>query len=295
MFLPYFIMRGVFSMTPLRKKMSEDMEFRNLAPRTIREYLYDVARFAKHFGKSPALLGPEEIRAYQRYMLIEKGFSWSYYNRSVSAIRFLYQVTLEKEWLIKRLPRARKEKSLPIILNMEELARFFKVIRDIKYRAMLMTAYSAGLRVSEVVSLHVDDIDSRRKMIRVQQGKGRKDRYVMLSPTLLTILRVYWKEKRPTGWLFPGRGKGEHLTARMVQRACDIARRAARIRKRVTPHTLRHSFATHLLEDGADLRTIQTLLGHRSLQTTALYTQVSTRTICATRSPLDILFSERLN
>ena len=269
--------------------MSEDMEIRNLSPRTRREYLYNVARFARHFGKSPDLLGPDEIRLYQVYLLHDRHLSWSYYNQCICALRFFYQVTVEKEWIIRHLPFPRKEKHLPVVLSMNELARFFRVIHNTKHRAILMTTYAAGLRVSEVVSLRVDDIDSQRNVIWVRQGKGCKDRFVMLSKALLTILRAYWKDKKPTGWLFPGKGHGEHLTTRMVQHACDIARRAARIKKTVTPHTLRHSFATHLLEGGSDIRTIQALLGHKSLQTTARYIQVSTRTICATISPLDVL------
>jgi integrase/recombinase XerD len=283
------LLRGVFNMTPLRKQMIEDMEIRNLSPRTQREYIYDVARFARHFGTSPDMLGPDEIRSYQGYLLHQRKVSWSFYNQCICALRFLYQVTIGKDWLIKHLPFPRREKILPEILSIKEVVRFFGAVKDIKYRALLMTAYAAGLRVSEVVSLRIEDIDSTRMMIRVRQGKGRKDRYVMLSHKLLTLLRAYWKEKHPQEWLFPGRGANRHISTKMVQCACERARKASRLRKKVTPKMLRHSFATHLLESGTDLRTIQILMGHRSLQTTAHYIHVSSATICATVSPLDLL------
>lgn len=273
--------------------MMEDMEIRNLAPRTRREYILCVARFARHFGTSPDLLGLEHIRAFQVYLIEDRKFSWSYYNQCVCALRFFYQITLEKDWLIKHLPLPRRESILPEVLSVGEVARFFKKIENMKHRAILMTAYSAGLRVSEVVSLHVADIDSQRMMIRVQQGKGRKDRYVMLSHTLLSLLRSYWKESAPREWLFPGRRPGEHLSTKMVQHACHQALKASRLKKHVTPKTLRHSFATHLLEAGTDLRTIQVLMGHRSFHTTARYAHVSTRMICSTVSPLDLLPAER--
>jgi site-specific recombinase XerD len=269
--------------------MIEDMEIRNLAPRTQREYVYDVARFARYFGKSPHLLGLEEIRAYQIYLIHERKLSWSHYNQTVCALRFLYRTTLKREWRIRHIPCQRKERILPEIPSPKEIVRFFSVVTDIKYRAILMTTYAAGLRVSEIVSLRVDDIDSGRMMIRINQGKGRKDRYVMLAERLLTVLREYWKEARPKGWLFPGMREGEHLHQRMVQRACKLTWKASGIRKKITPRILRHSFATHLMENDADLRTIQELLGHQSIYTTARYTHVSTKTICATKSPLDLL------
>jgi integrase/recombinase XerD len=282
--------KGVFHMTPLRKRMMEDMEIRNLAPRTRREYLFNVGKFARYFDKSPHLLGKEEIRAYQLYLLHEKKLSWSYVNQNICALRFLYKITLGKEWSLRYcIPYQKRERTLPEIPSPEEIVQFFSVVANIKYRAILETVYAGGLRILEVVSLRVDDIDSSRMMIRVKQGKGRKDRYVMLSERLLTLLREYWRKHRPKGWLFPGMREGEHLHTRMVQRACERAWRASTVRKRITPRILRHCFATHLLESGADLRTIKELLGHYRLETTARYTHISKKTICATKSPLDLL------
>jgi site-specific recombinase XerD len=268
--------------------MREDMKIRNLSPGTQEVYIGQVAAFARYFGKSPDQLGPEEIRRYQLYLVEAKGLSSSAINVTVCALRFLYRITLRRTWDIERIPLARREKKLPEVLSPEEVTRFFQAITSTKYRALLMTAYAAGLRISEVTRLRVADIDSRRMTIRVQQGKGRKDRYVMLSPRLLALLRDYWKAYRPLDWLFPGHG--QHPLAPMtVQRVCNKAWRASALRKPVTPHTLRHCFATHLLEAGTDLRTVQVLLGHRSPTTTARYTHIAIPNIQQTRSPLDSL------
>ncbi len=280
-------------MTPLRQRMLEDLRLRNYSPRTQYQYIYYVAAFAKHFGKSPDLLGLEEIRAYQIYLVNKRRVSWSSLNICVAALRFLYQVTLRRDWDIQHIPYAKRERKLPVVLSQDELARFFQAIVSLKYRAILMTAYSAGLRLAEVVALRVTDLDSQRMVIRVRQGKGHKDRYVMLSPTLLTLLRTYWKTARPTEWLFPGRVRGEHVSPRTVQAACERAWEESGVNKKVTVRSLRHSFATHLLEAGTDVRTIQILLGHSSLQTTARYTHVSTATIRAAASPLESL-TERI-
>jgi len=274
-------------MTPLRQRMSEDLRLRNFAPLTQRRYLDAVAKFAQYFGRSPDQLGPEHIRTYQLHLLSQQ-MSYSSLRIVVSALRFFYHVTLDREWAIEEIPYPRQPRTLPVILSLAEVAQFLSAITNLKHRAALMTAYAAGLRVSEVVNLKVTDIDSQRMVIRVQQGKGRKDRYVMLSPQLLLVLRSYWRAVRPKDWLFPGR-HGMHLGVRMVQVACRQAHQASGLAKRVTVHTLRHSFATHLLEAGTDVRTIQLLLGHRSLATTACYTHVATTTVCATPSPLDLL------
>lgn len=276
-------------MTPLRQRMLDDLRLRNYSPHTQYQYIYYIAAFAKHFGKSPELLGLEEIRAYQIYLVNERHISWSTLNICVAALRFLYHVTLGKDWDIQHIPYAKRGRKLPVVLSQDELAQFFQAISSLKYRAILMTAYSAGLRLAEVAALRVTDIDSGRMVIRVQQGKGRKDRYVMLSPALLTLLRTYWKAARPAEWLFPGRTLGEHIGPRAVQTACERAAEASGLSKKVTVRSLRHSFATHLLEAGTDVRTIQILLGHSSLQTTARYTHVSTATIRAAASPLDSL------
>jgi site-specific recombinase XerD len=269
--------------------MIEDLKLRNLAPRTIEVYVQRVAAFARHFGKSPEHLGQPEVRSYLVHLVQEKHVSWSYYNQALCALRLLYRVTLGKKWVLNGVVFPKQEKKLPVVLSPAEVAQFFGAIPGLKHRALLMTAYAAGLRVSEVVALRVDDIDSRRMVIRVRQAKGRKDRYVMLSPRLLEILRQYWKAARPTGYLFPGQDPEKPLNARTVHQACRDACQSAGLNKHVTVHTLRHSFATHLLEAGTNLRTIQILLGHSSLRTTAVYTHVSAATLEATPSPLDRL------
>jgi integrase/recombinase XerD len=275
--------------TPLRQRMIEDMKLRNFSPHTIQAYVDRVAAFAKYFGKSPHLLGPKEVRRYLVFLVEEKRVSWSYYGQAICAIRFLYRVTLGKEWVVKGVVSPKKEMKLPIILSAAEVTQFLGAITSIKHRAILVTAYAAGLRVSEIVALQVADIDSRRMVIRIRQGKGHKDREVMLSPRLLAVLREYWKAVRPKHWLFPGKIPNRPLTAKSVWCACVKAGRDAGLDKHVTVRALRHSFATHLLENGTNIRTIQLLLGHRSLRTTAVYTHVSAGTLQATQSPLDRL------
>ena len=277
-------------MTPLRKRMTEDMQMRNLAPETQKNYIHHVAGFAKYFGKSPELLDLEAVRQYQLYLLNERKLSPETINQCMSAVQFLYLTTLEMPWTSEYFPRIRRPHKLPVVLSQEEVLAFFDHIPSLKYRAALMTAYGAGLRVSEVVALHVTDIDSQRMLLRIQQGKGHKDRYAMLSPRLLDVLRRYFRAVRPPGdYLFPSWRKEHHLSTAALQLACREAALRAGIRKRVTVHTLRHSFATHLLENGADLRIIQVLLGHSQVDTTARYAAVSPRVVAATVSPLDAM------
>lgn len=276
-------------MTTMRQRMIEDMRVRNLSLNTQRIYVDRVAKYAQHFGKSPALLGPDEIRTYQVYLIHDRNASWSMLGQTVCALRFLYNVTLGKEWMIRYIPGPQKPIMLPVVLSLDEVSRFFQNIFNLKHRAILMTAYAAGLRVSEVIALRVNDIDSARMLIRIDQGKGRKDRYVMLSPNLLDLLRAYWKVARPAGLLFPGRYRDRPITREAVYQVSIKAAKAAGFNKKVTPRTLRHCFATHLLEAGANIRVIQMLLGHRSLRTTARYTHVSTATLRSTPSPLDSL------
>jgi site-specific recombinase XerD len=278
-------------MTPLRRRMVEDMELRNLAPKTVEVYVQRVAAFARHFRRSPESLGPDEVRSYLIHLVQERRVSWSYYNQTVAALRFLYEVTLERQGVLQRIRCPKLPKKLPTVLSPDEVTRVFAAVASLKHRTILMTAYAAGLRVSEVASLRVDDIDSQRMVLRIRQGKGRKDRYVMLSPRLLALLREYWKAARPADWLFPGDIPGRPLTEASIQRVCARAGRDAGLDKHVTVHTLRHSFATHLLEAGTDIRTIQVLLGHRNLKTTAIYTHVSQAAVEATQSPLDRLAS----
>ncbi|GAB6852957.1 tyrosine-type recombinase/integrase [Paraburkholderia kururiensis] len=275
-------------MTALRRRMIEDMRVRNLAANTQRVYVQYVRAFARHFGRSPEQLGPEEIRAWQVY-LVEAGRAGSTLMVATAALRFLYNVTLRRGWTIDEIATSKVPRTLPVILSPDEVMRFFESIRSVKYRAILMTAYAGGLRISEATHLTVSDIDSQRMVLRVAQGKGQADRYVMLSPRLLEILREYWRLGRPEHWLFPGRFPDQPISAGILWRVCQKARQRAGIRKPITPHALRHAFATHLLESGTDVRTIQLLLGHRSLATTSRYLKVATSTVCATTSPFDRL------
>jgi site-specific recombinase XerD len=277
--------------------MIDDMTLHGLKSKTIRAYVDCIARFARHFGKSPEVLGAAEIRSYLLYLTHDRHVASSTYNQALCALKFLYRITLRKDWGLDGLARTRRQTKLPVVLSLDEVNRFFEAITSLRHRAILMTAYAAGLRISEVLALRTDDIDSQRMVIRVRQGKGSKDRYVMLSSRLLTLLREYWrahrrrKVYRPGPWLFPGNAPGRPITDGAVYEACEEARRAAGLDKHVTVHTLRHSFATHLLEGGTDLRTIQILLGHRSLNTTARYLHVATAALQSTRSPLDRLDS----
>jgi integrase/recombinase XerD len=277
-------------MTPLRQRMIEDMRVRNLSPHTQTAYLQQVARFARYFGKSPTRLGREEVRSYQVYLTNERRLSPRSINIAIGALRFIYKVTLEREWTFDEvLPRPKVPKTLPVVLSPEEVQHFLGCVKAAKHQVILTVCYAAGLRISEAVSLKITAIDSQRMVIRVEQGKGRKDRYVMLSPKLLAILRHYWKAVRSKVWLFPGGLPGEPITRHAVEAACKEAHRRSGLTKPVTPHALRHAFAVHLLEAGADVRTIQLLLGHRSLSTTARYLHIATNKVCAASSPLDLL------
>ena len=277
-------------MTSLRTRMTEDMQIRNLAVHTQNTYLLQVALFARYFNKSPELLGFEQIRTYQVYLTNEKKLATSSILIAISALRFLYKVTLKKTWDIDdAIPAPKKPQRLPIILSPEEVIQFLAAVTSAKHRAILTTCYAAGLRISEAVALTPPAIDSKRMVLRVEQGKGRKDRYVMLSPKLLTTLRDWWRLERPQHWLFPGDLPDRHITRGAVERECQEAHAACKIPKPITPHSLRHAFAVHLLEQGTDVRTIQLLLGHCSLATTARYLRIATTKVCSTTSPLDLL------
>lgn len=277
-------------MTPLRQRFTEDMQVRNLSPNTLSSYILQVLLFARYFCKSPELLGPEEIRAYLVYLTNEKALAPSSIKVVVAALRFLYHNTLKRAWDFDEvLPGPKKPQHLPIVPSSEEVQQFLGCLKNIKHRAILSTCYAAGLRVSEAIHLKPSDIDSKRMVIRVEQGKGQKDRYVMLSPRLLETLREYWHAVHPREWLFPGDIPGRSMGRDAVADICRRASRRSGIGKAITPHTLRHAFAVHLLEGGTDLRTIQLLLGHRSLATTAKYLRIATSTVCATTSPLDAL------
>jgi site-specific recombinase XerD len=270
--------------------MLEDMKIRNLARNTQDAYLLQVSQFARHFGKSPDLLGPEDIRAYQIHLTQEKKLAPSSITLAVSALRFLYNITLHRDWELEEIiPAPKKPQKLPIILSPEEILQFLGCVRRNNHRTILTCCYAAGLRISEAIALQAPHIDSQRMMIRVEQGKGQKDRYVMLSPKLLEILRQWWRQERPQHWLFPGGIPGRHITRGAVERACQEVLQRCRISKPVSTHTMRHCFAVHLLEQGTDVRTIQLLLGHRSLATTARYLRLATTKVCSTTSPLDLL------
>ena len=268
--------------------MIEDMTVRNLSPATQRSYLNAVSKFSRFFGRSPDTLTLEDVRTFQVH-LASKRVSWASLNQKVAALRFFYGVTLGMAEIPERIAYAREPRRLPVVLSADEVVRFLEAVPSLKARAALTTAYAAGLRVSEVIGLRVSDIDSRRSMIRIEHGKGGKQRYVMLSAQLLAILRTYWRLARPENWLFPGRDASRPIEPTVLHAACRTARAAAGIDKQVTVHVLRHSFATHLLESGVDIRVIQVLLGHAHLSSTARYTHVSQELISRTASPLERL------
>jgi integrase/recombinase XerD len=273
--------------SPLRRRMIEDMTVRKFAERTQEAYIRAVKNFSAFLGASPDTASAEDLRRY-RLHLVASGAGVPTINNSLTALRFLFLVTLRKPAVVLDMPFVREPRRLPVVLSPEEVARLLDAAPGLKYKAALSVAYGAGLRASEVISLKVSDIDSARMVIRVEQGKGRKDRYVMLSEHLLQLLRAWWKAARPQGWLFPGRDPVQPLTTRQLNRACHAAAQMAEIDKRVSLHTLRHSFATHLLEQKTDIRVIQVLLGHKKLDTTALYTRVALKALDVT-SPLEHL------
>src|SRR5215470_15784943 len=291
-------------MTPLRQRMIDDMQLRGLAAETQRGYVLHVAAFARYFGKSPAELDQEAVRQYLLYLINERKMSPEGINQQVSALKFLYLTTLEMPWSDVDFPRVKRQHKLPVVLSQEEIVQFFDHIPGIKYRAALMVCYGAGLRISEAVALKVRDIDSSRMLLRVEQGKGSKDRYTMLSPRLLQVLRLYWRTSHPrpvqphdpetTGnqYLFPSWREGKHITAATLRTACHEVWLHSGLRKKVTAHTLRHSFASHLLENGTDIRIIQVLLGHSRIDTTAHYTSVSPQLVGRTQSPLDVVMPQ---
>lgn len=259
--------------------MIDDLRIRNRSPLTIQGYVRNVAAFARHFGRSPGQLGPEQIREYQ-LELLRREVSFSTFNQAVCALRFLYKVSLRRTWDVERIPFAKRPRKLPVVLSSEEIARFLAASRrNSKHHAAFSTAYSTGVRVSELVALSKDDLDSSRGQIRVRQGKGAKDRFVPLHDHLLQLLRDYWLQAGLTHWLFPGDRLDKPISKEALAYACIRTRRKAGIQKPISLHTLRHSFATHSLEAGMDLRTLQIILGHRSLQTTQVYLHVSTSTV----------------
>lgn len=271
--------------------MIEDMQLRNLTPATQRSYVHYVAEYAKYFRRSPELLDTEAIHQYVLHLVNDRRMSPETVNGCISALKFLYLTTLDMPWTHEYFPSVKRPSRLPVVLSQEEVLLFFDHVTGIKNRAALMVCYGAGLRVSEAVALRVSDIDSRRMLIRVEQGKGQKDRYAMLSPRLLDVLRRYCRLFHPRVYLFPSWRETRHMCTTSLQLACREAAARSGLRKKVTVHGLRHAFATHLLENGTDLRVIQALLGHSKTDTTARYVAVSPQVVAATVSPLDRLGS----
>jgi len=275
--------------SPLRQRMIEDMVVRNFAPNTQESYLRQVSLFARHFQKSPEQLGPEEIRAYQIYLAEERKVSVGTRIVAVSALRFLYAVTLQCDWTVQLIPAPKKDHRLPVILSPQEVLQLLQAAPSFPHHVIFSTMYGTGMRVSEAVHLRAANIDSQRMMIRIELSKGHKGRDVQLSPKLLELLRCYWRKVRPGEWMFPGQIPNQPLTREAVGDAVVQAGRRAGLKKHTTPHSLRHAYAVHLLEAGTDVRRIQLLLGHRSLSTTARYLRLATTTVCSTTSPLDLL------
>jgi integrase/recombinase XerD len=280
--------------SPLRQRMLEDMHMRKLAPKTQQSYIRAVSRFAKYLGRSPDTATAEDLRRYQLH-LVDAGTSPITLNATITGLKFLFDVTLGHGDVLAKMQSIRVPRKIPVVLNKQEVARLIACAGNLKHQTALALAYGTGLRANEVVSLRVTDIDSQRMTLRVEQGKGGRDRYAMISPVLLERLRVWWRVARAQGrmldggWLFPGMDPINPLTARQLNRAIHEAATLAKINKRVSMHTLRHSFATHLLEQKVDIRVIQVMLGHKKLETTALYTQVATEVLKEVISPLETL------
>jgi len=272
----------------LRDQMQADLQLRGLSPKTQKIYLNQVRSFARYFKRSPEYLGEKEVKEYLLHILKEKKVSDSTYRQSYGALKFLYQITLKRSWVVEKIPYPKTRKKLPVVLDRTEVEALFSVTKNLKHKAILMTAYSSGLRLSEAAHLRISDIDSKRMMVRIRNGKGGKDRYSILSSVALDILRQYWRQYRPKEWLFEGESADKPISERSIQKIFERAKTLAGIKKPVTVHTLRHSFATHLLEAGVDLHHIQLLLGHRYPKTTTVYLHVSRKNLARIVSPLDI-------
>ena len=279
-------------MSDLRRRMLADLRIRNYAERTQTIYIARVSEMARYFNRAPDEVSQEDVRGYLHHLKDEREVSRTWFVQVIAALRFLYRVTLDRPAMVPHLPYPRRKRRQPVVLSREEVARLLKAMANLKHRTVAMTLYGTGLRLSEALALEIADIDSERMVITVRHGKGDQDRQVVLSAVLLEALRAYWRAYRPWRYLFPGQDARHPLVGRTVQRAVKEAAGRAGITKPVTPHVLRHTFATHLLESGTDLRMIQTLLGHRSIRTTAIYTHVATERLRAVRSPLDDLKPE---
>ena len=274
-------------MGKLRDQMLMDLQLCGAKARTQETYLREAENLARYFNRSPAELGEEELKEYLLYLIKERHLSEGTFRFYVAGLKFLYRTTLKREWPVEKIMHPRREKKLPIVLDLSEVESLFSVTRNLKHKAMLMITYSAGLRVSEATRLKLTDIDSVRMTVRISQGKGGKDRYSILSQTTLEQLRQYWKKYRPTEWLFEGQKKDSHISLSTIQTIFRAAKKRARITKPASIHTLRHSFATHLIEAGTSLHHVQLLLGHRSPTTTTVYLHVSRLNLTKVKSPLD--------
>ena len=279
---------------PLRQRMIDDMTQRRLNPKTQDAYLRSVIKLTRFLGRSPDTASADELRQFQLH-LAQNGVSNKTINATITGLRFFFETTLDDRQALRKMSTIRDPRKLPVILSPNEVKRLLEATTNLKYKAALATAYGAGLRASEVTHLKVTDIDSQRMILRVEQGKGSKDRNAMLSPTLLALLRQWWRVAQAQrrmlkgGWLFPGQNPVNPLTTRQLRRAMEASVKLAGLEKHVSLHSLRHAFATHLLEQGVDIRLIQVLLGHKKLETTAMYSQVATRTLRDTHSPLEAL------
>jgi integrase/recombinase XerD len=276
-------------MNPLRQRMIEDLKIRNRSPRTIEAYVQHVAQFARHFGRSPELLGPEEVRQYQLYLVEKKKVSFSTLNQCISGLRFLYGTTLGRPEMLPRLPYGKRPKKIPRVLSKAQVVKLLQCVPNRCHRLILTTLYATGLRLSEALHLRPGDIDSQQMMIFVARGKGNKQRLAPLSPALLGELRAWWSEHRNPQWLFPGKSPDRPLHPAQVQKACQRAVDRAGLPPGVSAHTLRHTFATELLEAGVDLLTIQKILGHADIKTTLIYTHVRRDRLHAAAQALGML------
>ena len=274
-------------MGKLRDQMLADLQLRGATTRTQETYLREVSNLAKYFNRSPEELGEDELKEYMLYLMKERHLSDGTYRFYVAALKFLYRTTLKREWVVEKIKCPKRRRKLPVVLDLTEVESIFSVTKNLKHKAMLMITYSSGLRVSETARLKMTDIDSKRMTVRIRQGKGGNDRYSILSQTALEQLRQYWREYRPTEWLFDGQKKDDHITAQTIQTIFYAAKKRARITKPASVHTLRHSFATHLIEAGTSLHHVQLLLGHRSPTTTTVYLHVSRLNLAQVISPLD--------
>lgn len=276
-------------MGKLREQMKMDLKLKGYSPKTQAAYLGYMKNFVRYFGRSPAKMGEKEIREYLYHLVTEKDLGDSSINSAYSALKFFYKTTLGRDWNVAKIPRRKSEKRLPVVLDGSEIKQLFAVTTNLKHRALLMTTYSAGLRVSETAHLKVSDVDSKRMQLRVAQGKGKKDRYALLSSVTLNLLRDYWRQYRPFSWLFPGGSPDRPISTRSIQKIFEKAKRKAGIKKPATVHTLRHSFATHLLEAGTDIYRVQKLMGHTSPKTTTIYIHLRRQDLLKVVSPLDSL------